>query len=340
MRGPAVRISLASRVDAATSSAKKRPPEVLMWTPPLHGESLTISCCGQDFLACTRTFYATLRSVSTGYRSQKHQRCPEIPITPLSDQTSNAASADLEGKAPASAGVCYRRRRNIMNRSGCRLKPIAPRPATDTYTPSSAVSAVSLDPKDYVYPHADYVWGVPQQLHPGMLQQSHGCMSPFVAANAGVYGAYGPVVTSQWNQPMPHYQSHLNPPTAGTSRNRHTALPKRICTIQGPEVTLSAHLELHVCSRLRSLQPQRGHQTLEVVLVCLEYYVCIEHAYKEVFVSLQYKDVPRVARDCLARVYRWSVVQCRRTAIFEPSRKWALVLWEYTTQIFSQICPD
>jgi hypothetical protein len=124
--------------------------------------------------------------------------------------------------APANTVSRDRGCKNIMNRSGCRLKPIAPRPAADSYAPSSAVSAVSLDPKDYVYPHADYVWGVPQQMHPGVLQQSPGYINPYMAANTGMYGAYGLMMTSQWGQQaaLPQFQPQLTPTPSGASRNR------------------------------------------------------------------------------------------------------------------------
>lgn len=105
-----------------------------------------------------------------------------------------------------------------MNRAGSRLKPIAPRPSADSFSPTSAMSAVSLDPKDYVYPHADYVWGVPQQMHPGVMHQQHTYANPCIASNSGMYGGYGSAV-SPWGQPaMPQYHPQLAPSSSGVGR--------------------------------------------------------------------------------------------------------------------------
>ncbi|CAL8471109.1 g10651 [Coccomyxa elongata] len=103
----------------------------------------------------------------------------------------------------------------MMNRAGSRLKPIAPRPTADSISPTSTVSAVSLDPKDYVYPHADYVWGVPQAVHPSVVQQQHAYMSPCVASNPGMYGTYGSVMSPWGQSAMPQYHSPMAPASAG-----------------------------------------------------------------------------------------------------------------------------
>ena len=74
------------------------------------------------------------------------------------------------------------------------LKPIAPK---------GSAMAVSLDPKDYVYPAAPavpghdncYVWGMPPNA--GVMQQTHPYMHPFMAANQGSYQGCGPAM-SPW----------------------------------------------------------------------------------------------------------------------------------------------
>lgn len=72
------------------------------------------------------------------------------------------------------------------------LKPIAPKGST---------MAVSLDPKDYVYPSAPavqsgqescYVWGMPPNT--GVMQQAHAYMHPFMAAAQGSYQPCGSVM--------------------------------------------------------------------------------------------------------------------------------------------------
>lgn len=108
-----------------------------------------------------------------------------------------------------------------MNRTGSRLKPIAPRPTADSFSPAGAVSAVSLDPKDYVYPLADYVWGVPQAVHPNMVQQQHAYMSPCVPSNPVMYGAYGSVMSPWGQSAMPQYHSPLAPASAGEAAQLH-----------------------------------------------------------------------------------------------------------------------
>jgi hypothetical protein len=120
----------------------------------------------------------------------------------------------------------------MMNRAGSRLKPIAPRPSADSFSPTSAMSAVSLDPKDYIYPHADYVWGVPQQMHPGVMHQQHTYANPCIASNSGMYGGYGSAV-SPWGLPaMPQYHPQLAPSSSGVGRSSH---PNRILVLLCPK---------------------------------------------------------------------------------------------------------
>lgn len=128
---------------------------------------------------------------------------------------------DLEVAAPACFLTSTQATHKMMNRAGSRLKPIAPRPTADSFSPTSTVSAVSLDPKDYVYPHADYVWGVPQAVHPSVVQQQHAYMSPCVASNPGMYGTYGSVMSPWGQSAMPQYHSPMAPASAGGAAQLH-----------------------------------------------------------------------------------------------------------------------
>lgn len=99
------------------------------------------------------------------------------------------------------------------------LKPIAPKGST---------MAVSLDPKDYVYPAAPavpghdncYVWGMPPNA--GVMQQTHAYMHPFMAANQGAYQGCGPVMSpwcgqhyAQASALAPCTSAGLTPPPIG-----------------------------------------------------------------------------------------------------------------------------
>jgi len=91
------------------------------------------------------------------------------------------------------------------------LKPIAPKAST---------MAVSLDPKDYMYPNAPaaghessmYVWG----MHPnaGVMQQTHAYMHPFMAANQGTYQGCSSVV-GPWCGQHRAQASSIAPCTSG-----------------------------------------------------------------------------------------------------------------------------
>lgn len=93
------------------------------------------------------------------------------------------------------------------------LKPIAPKGST---------MAVSLDPKDYVYPSAPavsghdscYVWGMPPNA--GVMQQTHAYMHPFMTAPESAYQGCSPVVGPWCGQ---HYgqASGIAPCTSGLS---------------------------------------------------------------------------------------------------------------------------
>ena len=97
----------------------------------------------------------------------------------------------------------------MLNRTA--LKPIAPKGST---------MAVSLDPKDYMYPSAPaaghensmYVWG----MHPnaGVMQQTHAYMHPFMAANQGTYQG-GSSVVGPWCGQHRAQASSMAPCTSG-----------------------------------------------------------------------------------------------------------------------------
>ena len=161
---------------------------------------------------CLALFRRFSRSYVQRQSGGQHIRIFKARIAVIWEQSQRPGCAKVRSRQQRASRVWGCAAQDTML-SKTALKPIAPKGST---------MAVSLDPKDYVYPSAPavsghdscYVWGMPPNA--GVMQQTHAYMHPFMTAPQGAYQGCSPVVGPWCGQ---HYAqaSGIAPCTSGLS---------------------------------------------------------------------------------------------------------------------------
>ena len=174
--------------------------------------SRSATCTMRLGFTCLALFRRFSRSYVQRQSGGRRSRVYKARIAVVWEQSQRPGCAKVRSRQQRASRVWGCAAQDTML-SKTALKPIAPKGST---------MAVSLDPKDYVYPSAPavtghdscYVWGMPPNA--GVMHQTHAYMHPFMTAPQGSFQGCSPVVGPWCGQ---HYAqaSGIAPCTSGLS---------------------------------------------------------------------------------------------------------------------------